>query len=90
MICTTTVPSVLVVKLKFRSLTLLPDAWQAALLAQPLAGVLDIPARIYFGQLAGPQALAGLALQSGWTALAVAVGRAALGRTMRRLEVQGG
>ncbi len=83
-------PAVIVFSGNLLPLALLPDTWQAALLAQPMAGLLDIPARIYFGQLAGPQALAGLALQSGWTALAVAVGRAALGRTMRRLEVQGG
>jgi ABC-2 type transport system permease protein len=71
-------------------LALLPDAWQTALLLQPLAGVMDIPARIYFGQLAGAQALAGLGLQCGWTLLLVALGRAAMRRTLRRLEVQGG
>lgn len=71
-------------------LALLPDAWQTALLLQPLAGVLDIPARLYFGQLAGAQAFAALGLQCAWLALLVAFGRAAMGRTMRRLEVQGG
>ena len=71
-------------------LALLPDAWQTALLLQPLAGVMDIPARIYFGQLAGAQMLAGLGLQCLWTVLLVALGQAAMARTMRRLEVQGG
>lgn len=83
-------PVVIVFSGNLLPLVLLPDAWQTALLLQPLAGVMDIPARIYFGQFAGMQALAGLALQCGWTVLLVALGRMAMGRTMRRLEVQGG
>jgi ABC-2 type transport system permease protein len=84
------VPAVIVLSGNLLPLALLPDAWQTALLLQPLAGVMDIPARIYFGQLAGAQALAGLGLQCGWTLLLVALGRAAMRRTLRRLEVQGG
>ncbi len=71
-------------------LALLPDAWQTALLVQPLAGLMDIPARLYFGQLRGADALLGLALQCFWIALLVATGRWLLVRTMRRLQVQGG
>lgn len=84
------VPAVIVLSGNLLPLALLPDAWQTALLLQPLAGVMDIPARIYFGQLAGAQALAGLGLQCGWTLLLVALGRAAMRCTLRRLEVQGG
>ena len=54
------------------------------------AGVVDIPARLYFGLLGGPQALAALGLQCAWIALLVALGHRFMGRTMRRLEVQGG
>ncbi|MDQ8001781.1 MAG: ABC-2 family transporter protein [Pseudomonadota bacterium] len=83
-------PVVIVFSGNLLPLALLPDAWQALLLLQPLAGVTDIPARLWFGQLAGAQALEGLALQALWTVVLVAAGRAAMARTLRRLEVQGG
>jgi len=57
---------------------------------QPLAGLVDIPFRIYFADLRGGAALQGLALQAGWTLLLVGVGRLAMERMMRRLEMQGG
>ena len=69
-------PVVIVLSGNLLPLALLPDGWQAALLLQPLAGVVDIPARIYFGRLAGLDALAGLALQGFWTLLLVLLGRA--------------
>lgn len=83
-------PVVIVFSGNLLPLALLPDAWQRLLLLQPLAGVTDIPARLWFGQLAGAQALEGLALQALWTVALVAAGRAAMARTLRRLEVQGG
>ncbi|MDR0225494.1 MAG: ABC-2 family transporter protein [Burkholderiaceae bacterium] len=83
-------PVVIVLSGNLLPLALMPDAWQTALLLQPLAGVMDIPARIYFGQMAGQQMLAGLVLQGLWIAVIVALGRMAMARTMRRLEVQGG
>lgn len=83
-------PVVIVFSGNLLPLVLLPDAWQAALLMQPLAGVVDIPARLYFGLMSGPHALAGLGLQCFWIAVLVALGHAAMDRTMRRLEVQGG
>ena len=83
-------PVVIVLSGSLLPLALMPDAWQTLLLLQPLAGVMDIPARIYFGQMAGEQLLAGLALQCLWIALIVALGRVAMARTMRRLQVQGG
>ncbi len=83
-------PIVIVLSGNLLPLALLPDTWQMALLMQPLAGVLDIPVRLYSGQLAGARALAGLGLQAFWILLLVGVGHAAMGRTMRRLEVQGG
>ncbi|WP_431510525.1 ABC transporter permease [Variovorax sp. DAIF25] len=83
-------PLVIVLSGNLLPLALLPDAWQTALLVQPLAGLMDIPARLYFGQLRGIDALLGLALQCFWIALLVVTGRWLLVRTMRRLQVQGG
>jgi len=83
-------PVVIVFSGNLLPLALLPDAWQAALLVQPLAGLFDIPARLYFGQLSGWHAMGGLGLQCCWIAVLVAFGRLAMGRTMRSLQVQGG
>lgn len=71
-------------------LSLFPDWMQTALLLQPFAGLLDIPLRIYFGQLAGLAALGGLALQVFWIAVVVLLGRGWLSRVLRNLEMQGG
>ncbi len=71
-------------------LALYPDWAQTALLIQPFAGMMDIPLRLYIGGLTGGGAWAGLGLQAFWTVVLVAVGRWALARVMRRLEVQGG
>lgn len=83
-------PVVIVLSGNLLPLALLPDAWQAALLIQPLAGLMDIPARLYFGQLSGWHAAGGLGLQCFWIAVLVTLGRFAMGRTMRNLQVQGG
>ena len=53
-------PLVIVLSGNLLPLALLPDAWQTALLVQPLAGLMDIPARLYFGQLRGADALLGV------------------------------
>jgi ABC-2 type transport system permease protein len=71
-------------------LSLFPDWMQTALLLQPFAGLLDIPLRIYFGQLEGVAALGGLALQSFWLAALVLLGRWLMSRVVRTLEMQGG
>ena len=52
--------------------------------------MLDIPLRLYVGELQGAAAFAGLALQAFWTLALVVLGRWALARVMCRLEVQGG
>ncbi len=83
-------PVVIVLSGNLLPLALLPDGWQAALLLQPFAGIVDIPARIYFGRLSGTEALAGLGLQCFWVLAAGGLGRALLRRTLRNLEVQGG
>jgi ABC-2 type transport system permease protein len=71
-------------------LALFPDWAQTALLAQPFAGLLDIPQRIYFGGLEGTAAFAGLAVQAFWIAALIVLGRWWLARVLRSLEMQGG
>jgi ABC-2 type transport system permease protein len=71
-------------------LALYPDWAQGALFVQPFAGIVDIPFRIYSGNLAGAFAYGGLALQLWWILVLVFVGRFWMARVMRRLEVQGG
>ncbi|MEJ8847181.1 ABC transporter permease [Variovorax rhizosphaerae] len=83
-------PVVIVFSGNLLPLMLAPDAWQTALLLQPLAGVVDIPARLYFGLMSGPQALVGLGLQCFWLTVLVVTGHLAMDRTMRKLDVQGG
>jgi ABC-2 type transport system permease protein len=56
----------------------------------PYAGVVDIPFRIWFGDLAGLDALAGIGLQLGWTAVLAVLGGWWLRGAMARLQVQGG
>ena len=66
-------------------------AWMVgALRLQPFAGLVDIPFRIYFADLAGAGALAAIALQLGWTVVLALAGRWALAAAMSRLQVQGG
>ncbi len=57
---------------------------------QPLAGLVDTPFRIWFGELTGLDALAGIGLQFGWSLVLILLGRVWLERVMRRLQVQGG
>ncbi len=84
------VPLVVVLSGNLLPLALWPDGWQTALLLQPLAGLMDIPMRLYIGQFTGWPALGCLSLQLFWIAVTVMAGRLAMARTMRRLEVQGG
>ena len=71
-------------------LAFFPDWLRPWLRAQPIAGLVDIPFSIYFGGLSGWSAVGAIALQFGWVAVLVVIGRAWLGRAMRRLVVQGG
>jgi len=87
---TLAVPVVVLFSGALLPLPLYPDAIGAALFVQPLAGVIDIPNRIYSGALTGIAAWAGIGLQAFWTFALVLAGRLWLGRVMRRLEVQGG
>lgn len=83
-------PLVIVLSGSLLPLNFYPDAWRPFLHVQPLAGLVDIPFRIYFADLSGDAALQGLALQAGWSVVLIVVGRLAMERMMRRLEMQGG
>jgi ABC-2 type transport system permease protein len=71
-------------------LAFFPDVARPWLRAQPFAGLVDIPFSIYFGGITGWGAVGAIALQFGWTAALILIGRAWLARVMRRLVVQGG
>ena len=71
-------------------LPLFPDWAHLMLLLQPLAGLVDIPYRIYFAHLSGAEAIAGIALQIFWTMLFIGLGHLCMTRTMRRIQIQGG
>ena len=67
-----------------------PDWMQLILFLQPFAGLVDIPYRIYFGNLSGDRALAGLLQQVAWIGILVLAGHILMTRVMSRLQVQGG
>lgn len=83
-------PLVIVFSGSLLPLDFFPDALRPFLHVQPFAGLVDIPFRIYFADLQGVAALQGLALQLGWALVLISVGRLAMERMMRRLEMQGG
>jgi ABC-2 type transport system permease protein len=83
-------PLVIVFSGSLLPLNFYPDALQPLLHLQPFAGLVDIPFRIYFGNLTGGAALQGLALQAGWAVVLIGLGRLTMERVMRRLEMQGG
>lgn len=67
-----------------------PDWAQPVLNALPFRGLMDIPFRVYTGDLAVGQWLPLLGHQLAWTAALVIIGRWVLARGLRRLVVQGG
>jgi ABC-2 type transport system permease protein len=83
-------PLVIVFSGSLVPLDFFPDSMRLLLHVQPLAGLVDIPFRIYFADLHGAAAFQGMALQAGWTLALIGLGRLAMARMMRRLEMQGG
>ena len=71
-------------------LPLLPDWTQSVINALPFRGLMDIPFRLYVGQIPPQNAGALLAHQLAWTAALILVGRLVLSRGTRRLVIQGG
>ena len=84
------VPLVLILSGSIVPLPFFPNWMQPFLFLQPFAGLVDIPYRIYFGNLAGWIALAGIAQMLLWTAVIVFGGHRWMSATMRQLQVQGG
>ena len=70
-------------------LALFPNWAQRFLFWQPFSGLVDIPYRIYFGNLAGQAAVQGLVAQSIWTVAFIVIGRTWLSRVMGRIDMQG-
>jgi ABC-2 type transport system permease protein len=83
-------PLVVVFSGSLLPLNFFPDWVRPFLHVQPFAGLVDIPFRIYFADLQGAAALQSLALQATWTLVLVGIGRIAMERMMRHLEMQGG
>jgi ABC-2 type transport system permease protein len=71
-------------------LPLFPDWMQRGLALQPLAGLIDVPMRIYGGGLTGSAAFSGLLRQAVWIVVLALLGRLLMGRVMARLQTQGG
>lgn len=71
-------------------LQLWPDFMQRALLLQPFAGYVDIPARLYVGSMTPNAGLGAIGLQLLWTALFIIAGRMLMRYRLRTLIVQGG
>lgn len=71
-------------------LQLWPEGMQTFLYYQPFAGMLDLPVRLYVG--AQPLSRAGeiVLLQAFWTAVFVLAGRVWIGRSFKKLVIQGG
>lgn len=71
-------------------LPLFPEWIKPVLYAMPFAGMLDLPSRVFSGDIAAVDAFWVLAHQLIWTIVLVALGRFLLSRGIRRLVVQGG
>jgi ABC-2 type transport system permease protein len=71
-------------------LALLPDWLGRAVVLLPFSGIVDLPFRLYSGNIAPEGAWLVLLHQSVWTVVLVALGRSMVNRGMRRLTVMGG
>jgi ABC-2 type transport system permease protein len=67
-----------------------PDWAQRILNLLPFRGLIDVPFRIYMGDITPLKGLELLGHQFGWSAALILFGRWLLGRGMRRMVVQGG
>jgi ABC-2 type transport system permease protein len=71
-------------------LPLFPDWLQPVLHWQPLRGVVDVPYRIYSGDILPVVAVGEIVQQACWVVLLIWCGRWLLSVSIRRLVVQGG
>jgi ABC-2 type transport system permease protein len=71
-------------------LPLFPSWAQSVLVALPFAGLVDLPYRVYTGNIEAARVSSVLVRQIFWTVVLVLLGRWLLSRGMRKLVVQGG
>jgi len=71
-------------------LPLFPDWSQALLALLPFRALADVPYRVYAGDIPLAEAWGAIALGFAWTLALVALGRMAIGRGVRQMDVQGG
>jgi ABC-2 type transport system permease protein len=71
-------------------LPLFPDWAQPMLMMMPFAGLVDLPYRLYIGNIEASRATGVILHQLLWTAALIAFGRWLISRGMRRIVVQGG
>ncbi len=67
-----------------------PEWMQPVVKALPYRGLFDVPFRLYLGHIAASEAAVQIAGQVAWIIVIVVAGRVLLGRSYRRLVVQGG
>ncbi len=67
-----------------------PDWLEAIAHATPFPAMVQLPIDIFVGAASGAEVLGVLAIQAGWAAALLVIGRAMLGAGTRRLVVQGG
>lgn len=71
-------------------LPLFPDFLQPFLENQPFRGLVDVPFRLYTGNIPATELVPELMHQLVWSAAIVLAGRWLLARSMQRVVVQGG
>jgi ABC-2 type transport system permease protein len=71
-------------------LPLFPEFLQPLIRAMPFRGMIDVPFRIYLGQLGRHDILIGFLQQTIWIGVFIFLGRALLSRGLKRLAAQGG
>ncbi len=71
-------------------LPLFPDVLQTLLRLLPFSGMVDVPNRIYSGDISGPETALALTIQLVWIVLFMAAGRFMMSRGTAKLVVQGG
>lgn len=71
-------------------LPLYPDWAQGLIAALPFRGLVDLPFRLYSGNLPAESVWGVVGIQAAWTVALIVVGRRILARGLRRLVVQGG
>jgi ABC-2 type transport system permease protein len=67
-----------------------PDSARAVAELLPFAAMQNMPLRIYSGNIAGADALRGVAFQAAWLAALLVAGRFAMSRALKKVVAQGG